>query len=106
MDQQIAQKEKTEREKAEKEKAEAEAKKAKEEAEAKSKAEAAKELERVQQNEKLKEEIKIMSVNPSEPMLAATKTPNATNATKANATLAAKTHKKDATHAQTGSIED
>ena len=83
MDQQAAQKEKTEREIAEKAKAEADAKKAKEEAEAKSKAEAAKELERVQQNEKLKEEIKIMSTNPpSEPILAAAnRSANATNAT-------------------------
>lgn len=106
MDQQVAQKEKSEREIAEKAKAEADAKKAKEEAEAKSKAEAAHELERVQNNEKLKEEIKIMSVNTNEPALAATKTLNATNATKVNAALPEKTHKKDATHAQTTSMED
>ena len=107
MDQQVAQKEKSEREIAEKAKADADAKKAKEEAEAKSKAEAAHELERVQNNEKLKEEIKIMSVNtPNEPALAATKTLNATNATKVNAALPEKTHKKDATHAQTTSMED
>lgn len=44
---------------------------------------------------------------PAEPFLAATKNnTNATNATKANATLVEKTHKKDTTHAQTTSIED
>jgi len=47
-----------------------------------------------------------MSVNTNEPVLAATKTINAANATKVNATLPSKTHKKDATHAQTSSMED
>ena len=46
-----------------------------------------------------------MSVDTSAPALVATKV-NATNATKVNATLPAKTHKKDATHAQTTSMED
>ena len=47
-----------------------------------------------------------MSVNTNEPVLAATKTLNAANSTKVNATLPSKTHKKDATHAQTSSMED
>lgn len=69
------------------------AKKAKEEAIAKSKEEAAKEFEKVKRDTALKEEINKISTETTSPAAVAE-------------SLAAKTHKKDATHAQVLSIED